>query len=230
MVGRPLWDHAEAMAPRDRLRLGTMHRGEDRLIAGVCSGIAESLRVDPIIVRDGVHHPRRRRRLRHPALPRPVVPHARARAPAGSTSREESISHRSARWCAARVRQPWPSAGRRRHAAAVPLVGLWFSDAARVAAHARRLRCGAAVGADRRRRAGPPTRAASRLPGRPFEALVGGRQSRSASASGPCSCSPASARSSPPTTRSAAARQVAHRDRGDRRGTGVDPRARGSGA
>ena len=52
MVRRgPLWDHAEAMAPRDRLRLGTMHRGEDRLIAGVCSGIAEALHVDPIIVR-----------------------------------------------------------------------------------------------------------------------------------------------------------------------------------
>jgi signal transduction histidine kinase/phage shock protein PspC (stress-responsive transcriptional regulator) len=28
-----------------------MHRGEDRLIAGVCSGIAEALHVDPIIVR-----------------------------------------------------------------------------------------------------------------------------------------------------------------------------------
>jgi signal transduction histidine kinase/phage shock protein PspC (stress-responsive transcriptional regulator) len=39
------------MAPRDRLRLGTMHRGEHRLIGGVCSGIAESLRVDPIVVR-----------------------------------------------------------------------------------------------------------------------------------------------------------------------------------
>jgi signal transduction histidine kinase/phage shock protein PspC (stress-responsive transcriptional regulator) len=52
MVRRgPLWDHAEAMAPRERLRLGAMHRGEDRLIAGVCSGIAESLGVDPIIVR-----------------------------------------------------------------------------------------------------------------------------------------------------------------------------------
>jgi signal transduction histidine kinase/phage shock protein PspC (stress-responsive transcriptional regulator) len=39
------------MAPRDRLRLGNVHRGEDRLIAGVCSGLAEAVRVDPIIVR-----------------------------------------------------------------------------------------------------------------------------------------------------------------------------------
>jgi len=52
MVRRgPLWDHAEAMAPRERLHIGAMHRGEDRLIAGVCSGIAESLGVDPIIIR-----------------------------------------------------------------------------------------------------------------------------------------------------------------------------------
>jgi signal transduction histidine kinase/phage shock protein PspC (stress-responsive transcriptional regulator) len=39
------------MAPRERLRIGAMHRGEDRLIAGVCSGIAESLGIDPIVVR-----------------------------------------------------------------------------------------------------------------------------------------------------------------------------------
>jgi signal transduction histidine kinase len=39
------------MAQREGLRIGAMHRGEDRLIAGVCSGIAESLGVDPIVVR-----------------------------------------------------------------------------------------------------------------------------------------------------------------------------------
>jgi signal transduction histidine kinase len=48
-----LWDHALAMAPRDRSRLATLHRGEDRLIAGVCSGLAQGLDVDPIIVRAG---------------------------------------------------------------------------------------------------------------------------------------------------------------------------------
>ena len=47
----PLWDHAEAMAPRDRPQLRNVRRGDDRLIAGVCSGIAHTLQVDPIIVR-----------------------------------------------------------------------------------------------------------------------------------------------------------------------------------
>src|SRR4051794_39920009 len=38
---------------RRRLRLRGMRRGSDRVFAGVASGIADALRVDPIIVRVG---------------------------------------------------------------------------------------------------------------------------------------------------------------------------------
>jgi signal transduction histidine kinase/phage shock protein PspC (stress-responsive transcriptional regulator) len=38
---------------RHRFRINTMHRGSDRVIAGVSSGVAEALRVDPLIVRVG---------------------------------------------------------------------------------------------------------------------------------------------------------------------------------
>jgi signal transduction histidine kinase/phage shock protein PspC (stress-responsive transcriptional regulator) len=40
------------MSPR-RFRITTMQRGSDRVIAGVASGVAEALRVDPLIVRVG---------------------------------------------------------------------------------------------------------------------------------------------------------------------------------
>jgi phage shock protein PspC (stress-responsive transcriptional regulator) len=52
MVGpEGLWNHRSV--PRHRFRVTTMHRGTDRIIAGVSSGVAAALRVDPIIVRVG---------------------------------------------------------------------------------------------------------------------------------------------------------------------------------
>src|SRR5438067_1226766 len=52
MVGpRGLWKHR--LVRRHRLRKSTMQRGSDRVVAGVCSGVAEALRVDPLIVRVG---------------------------------------------------------------------------------------------------------------------------------------------------------------------------------
>src|SRR5258708_4782937 len=36
-----------------RFRISTMQRGSDRVVAGVASGVAEVLRVDPLIVRVG---------------------------------------------------------------------------------------------------------------------------------------------------------------------------------
>src|SRR2546430_404247 len=41
------------MRGRRRLRITTMRRGDDRVIAGVASGVAHALRVDPIIARVG---------------------------------------------------------------------------------------------------------------------------------------------------------------------------------
>src|SRR5207302_10150058 len=42
-----------AVARRRRFRITTMQRGSDRVIAGVSSGVASALRIDPLIVRVG---------------------------------------------------------------------------------------------------------------------------------------------------------------------------------
>jgi len=52
MVGpQGLWNHRPVS--RRRFRISTMQRGTDRVFAGVSSGVAAALRVDPIIVRVG---------------------------------------------------------------------------------------------------------------------------------------------------------------------------------
>jgi len=167
----PLWDHADAMAPRDRLRLGTMHRGEDRLIAGVCSGLAEAMRVDPIIVRaafiiltvaGGF------------GIPLYLILWWVMREPDGTRGINLDRVHLST----GDLRQPL----------AVGLIvggtllllrslGLWFSDAVvwpiTLAGFGVAL-LWARTGDEERARL---TRAANRLPGRPLEVLAGGRQS-----------------------------------------------------
>ena len=42
-----------AVARHRRLQITTMQRGSDRVIAGVASGVARALTIDPIIVRVG---------------------------------------------------------------------------------------------------------------------------------------------------------------------------------
>ncbi len=198
MVRRgPLWDHAEAMAPRDRLRLGTMHRGEDRLIAGVCSGIAEALHVDPIIVRTAFIILTIAGGFGIPLYLGSVVPHARAGRHSWHQPRTESTCRRGD--LRQLVAVACSSAGT---LLLLRELGLWFSDAARVAAHARRPRRGAAVGADRRGRAGSAHERGQPASGTAVRIARRGLAVRcSASVSGRCSCSPAWARSSPPTTR-----------------------------
>jgi len=148
-----------------------MHRGEDRLIAGVCSGLAEALHVDPIIVRaafiiltvaGGF------------GIPLYLVLWWFMREPDGSRGIRLDHVHLST----GDLRQP----------VAVGLVvggtllllrslGLWFSDAVvwpiTLAGFGVALLWARTGDEDRARL----TRAANRLPGRPFEALAGGRQS-----------------------------------------------------
>jgi signal transduction histidine kinase/phage shock protein PspC (stress-responsive transcriptional regulator) len=168
---RPLWDHAETMATHDRFSLSSVRRGEDRVVAGVCSGIGEALHVDPVIVRvafiiltiaggfgiplyfglwwfiperdgtRGIHFDRVD--LGRGDLRRPVAI--------------------GLLLCGALL--------------LLREVGVWFSDAivwpVTLAGFGVAL-LWARTGEDERARF---TAAANRLPGRPFEALVGGRQS-----------------------------------------------------
>ncbi|HEY2813243.1 MAG TPA: PspC domain-containing protein [Acidimicrobiales bacterium] len=159
------------MASRDRPHLGNVHRGEDRLIAGVCSGIAAALRVDPIIVRaafiiltvaGGV------------GIPLYIGLWWLMREPDGS--RGINLDRVDLR--RGDLRQPL----------AIGLVvagtllllrdlGLWFSDAIvwplTLAGFGVAL-LWARTGEEERARLG---QAANRLPGRPLALLVGGRQS-----------------------------------------------------
>jgi len=160
-----------AMAPRDRLRLGTVHRGEDRLIAGVCSGIAESLHVDPIIVRTAFIILTIAGGF---GIPLYLGLWFLMREPDGSRG--------------INLNRVDLSRGDLRQLVAVCLLvagtllllrslGLWFGDALVWPLTLAGLGVAllwARTGEEERERL---TRAANRLPGRPFESLVGGWQS-----------------------------------------------------
>jgi signal transduction histidine kinase/phage shock protein PspC (stress-responsive transcriptional regulator) len=148
-----------------------VHRGEDRLIAGVCSGIAESLHVDPIIVRTAFIILTIAGGF---GIPLYLVLWFVMREPDGSRG--------------INLNRVDLSRGDLRQLVAVCLLvagtllflrslGLWFSDALVWPLTLAGLGVAllwARTGEEERERL---TRAANRLPGRPFESLVGGWQS-----------------------------------------------------